>query len=159
MDNDRLTTFLAGALFGAAVAFMLDPDRGNRRRALVRDQFVSAANTFEESVGGLSADARNRTQGMMHEARARMTEGEVEDRVLEDRVRAELGRHTSHPKAIHVMARQGNVTLSGRTLAGEVDEIVSSVRSVRGVGEVRNQLEVHDMPGSISELQTHERNA
>lgn len=159
MNNDRLTTFLAGALFGAAVAYMLDPDRGNRRRALVRDQFVSAANTVEESVGGLSADARNRTQGMMHEARARMTEGDVEDRVLEERVRAELGRHTSHPKAIHVVARQGSVTLTGRTLAGEVDEIVSSAGSVRGVNEVRNRLEVYDTPGSVSELQTHEPHA
>ena len=159
MKNGRVKTFAAGALFGAAAAYMLDPNRGNRRRALVHDQFASATNTFEETAGGLTVDARNRTRGMMHDVRARMTEGEVADRVLEDRVRAELGRHTSHPKSIHVMASQGTVTLSGRTLASDADEIIASVRSVRGVNDVHNRLEIHDTPGNIPDLQTHERHA
>ena len=159
MGNDRLTTFLAGALFGAAVAFMIDPDRGKRRRAFVRDQLVSGAHSLDDTVTGVSIDARNRTRGMLHEARTRMTEDDADDRVIEQRVRAELGRLTTHPRAIAVWANDGCVTLSGRILAPEVDAVIGGVRSVRGVSDVRNQLEIHEQAGNMPDLQTHERHA
>jgi osmotically-inducible protein OsmY len=147
--------FLAGIAVGAGAMYMLDPDRGTRRRALARDQLVSAGHSLEDTVSGLSKDARNRAQGLAHETRARMTEGDVEDSVLVERVRSELGRATSHPRSVVVSASNGQVTLSGPVLASEVDALVASVAKVRGVKGVENQLDVHDAPGNIPELQTH----
>ena len=48
-----------GAGMGAALAFMLDPQGGGRRRALVRDKMVWAS----RKTRGLSASIRPRSEG------------------------------------------------------------------------------------------------
>ena len=73
--------------------------------------------------------------------------------VLCDRVRAEMGRHVSHPGAIEVSAHDSTVILSGPILADEVDELLCAVQSVRGGACVEDHLEVHDRAGNISALQ------
>ncbi len=146
-------TFLTGLAIGAGLMYILDPDRGNRRRALARDQVVSAAHTVEDTVSGRSQDIRNRAQGVIAETRGALTEEPVSDRVLEERVRAELGRATRHAGAIEVRANQGRVTLTGPVLASDVDSVISSVSSVRGVKDVENRLDVHQQPDDVPALQ------
>jgi hypothetical protein len=46
-------TLLGGIGLGAALMYTLDPDRGNRRRALVRDKLVSAAHKTSGGLGWL----------------------------------------------------------------------------------------------------------
>jgi osmotically-inducible protein OsmY len=144
---------LGGAAFGAGVMYMLDPDRGNRRRALCRDQLVSAGNKTSMHAGKFSRDLRNRAQGLVAETRARFSHEEVSDEVLINRVKAELGRHAVHHRALEVTAEGGRVTLRGPALAGEVDELLRAVSSVRGVTGVENQLEIHESAAGISSLQ------
>jgi hypothetical protein len=44
MSRERdILTFIGGMGVGASLMYMLDPDRGSRRRALVRDKIISAA--------------------------------------------------------------------------------------------------------------------
>jgi osmotically-inducible protein OsmY len=43
--------------------------------------------------------------------------------------------------------------LSGAALANELDELLSTVRGVRGVEDVENQLQVHETPGDVPSLQ------
>jgi hypothetical protein len=65
--------FAAGAAFGAAVMFLIDPDGGRQRRALIRDQIVHAQHEFgdlAEDARGRAQDARNRAQGAAHEMRS-----------------------------------------------------------------------------------------
>lgn len=144
---------LVGAGVGAALAFMLDPQGGGRRRALVRDKVVFASRKTRDGVDAVARDMANRTRGIAAATRGRFREGHVDDEVLVERVRAKLGRAVSHPRAIDVKAADGEVTLYGPILSDEVDDVLSVVSSVRGVQSVVNELEPHDSPEGIPSLQ------
>jgi osmotically-inducible protein OsmY len=153
---NQSNSFIAGALLGAGIMYLLDPDGGRRRRALVRDQaargkavLADAAEMLEDRTEHL----RNRAQGVAHETKARLTEDAVDDATLEARVRSAMGRATSTPGAIHVTAYQGRVTLTGQVLGSEVQELVQTIRGVRGVQRVDNFLETHQKTEGISSLQ------
>ena len=60
---------LAGFSAGAAAMYFLDPDRGARRRALVRDQVNSKALKASRAIKGKKEDLANRAYGTMMEAR------------------------------------------------------------------------------------------
>ena len=139
---NRSETLLLGMALGAGITYLLDPDRGTRRRALVRDRLVHAGHELEDAVRSNARHARNRARGLAHEAKAALTEREVEDRVLEERVRSEIGRGLANSTEITVAADRGSVTLSGTVPVDEVQQVVRSAKSVRGVAHVDNQLEV-----------------
>ena len=144
---------LAGAGLGACLMFLLDPDRGGRRRALVRDKVVRGSRLARDGADATFRDIRHRAAGIVHEARGRMQPDEVDDETLIERVRARLGRVCSHPRAIDVMATDGDVTLSGPMLASEIENVLMTVGSVRGVRTVTNELEAHDTNAGIPSLQ------
>ena len=145
--------FGAGLGVGTGLMFLLDPDRGKRRRALLRDKCVWAARKTGEGFGVTARDLRNRTQGLMTEVQSRFSSEPIDDSVLVDRVRAKLGRIVSHPRAINVNSQNGRVVLSGPILTAEVPELLACVNRVHGVNELINQLEPHDEPGNHPALQ------
>lgn len=152
--------FVGGIGVGAALMYALDPDRGNRRRALARDKVASASHRSALYLGRLSRDVRNRARGAVAETTECIREwagrprgSAATDDQLVARVKSILGRHAVHHRALRVRARDGVVTLAGPALAAEVEEIVSAVGAVAGVAEVRNRLEVHEQAGDISSLQ------
>jgi len=65
----RALLFLTGIGVGAAVMYILDPDGGGRRRALIRDKAVSIGNDVSEAVRKTTTDLSNRAQGLMHDAK------------------------------------------------------------------------------------------
>jgi hypothetical protein len=69
---------IAGLGAGAAVMYLLDPDRGNRRRALIRDKMVKLNRQTQESVSGKAKDFANRAKGMLHEAKSAFEPPETE---------------------------------------------------------------------------------
>src|SRR3954471_24938590 len=103
--------FLGGFLLGLGVAYMLDPDRGARRRGLVRDKAAHAGHRLADGVGATAADLQNRAGGVAARLRSRLRREEVADEVLHERVRSAIGRVASHPHAITVIALEGTVTL------------------------------------------------
>jgi hypothetical protein len=126
---------------------LLDPSRGRRRRALIRDKATSLMHHSQDALGKVSRDAKNRARGIAAEAKHMMhREDNADDSVLEARVRSKLGRAASHPGAITVVADKGRVTLSGPILSDEVDSLTSVVSKVPGVREIEDQLEVHEYP-------------
>lgn len=154
VEANKTGAMLAGgAAVGAALMYFLDPQQGRRRRALVRDQLVHARHATEQAFQKTRADTRNRTEGLIAEARARARDESPDDQTLVDRVRADMGRVVSHPSSIIVTAEEGHVVVSGPILAREVDAFVSCVRKVRGVRDVENRLEVHEEPGTVPGLQ------
>ena len=144
---------LTGAGIGAGLAYLFDPVQGNRRRSLLRDQVVHA---MTKSCAGADAtwrDILHRSYGTMAEMRGALSGDDASDDVLCARVRAKIGRYVSHPSSIEVKANNGRVTLSGPILAHEVDDLMTAVSSVKGVGEVENRLEVHETAGDVPGLQ------
>ena len=144
---------LMGMGIGAVVAYIADPRAGRRRRALVRDQFVHASRKTRDALDATARDIGNRTSGMMAAAQGRWVEDSVDDRRLLERVRAKMGRASSHPRAIDVDVIEKTVTLRGPILAGEVDDVLAAVRGVRGVEDVVNLLEVHSTGDGVPALQ------
>lgn len=149
--------FLSAAGLGAAAMYLFDPDRGNRRRAVVRDKMVSAAHQAGGAVDVTARDVANRARGSVAELRSWMARRPPSDEVLAERIRSRLGFLVSHPRSIEVAVREGRVTLSGPVLAHEVDRLLAGVRGVRGVQDVDNRLEVHREPGNVPGLQGQPR--
>lgn len=148
------TSWLGALGLGAGLMYLLDPDRGRRRRALFRDRFASSASESESFLGKTRRDLGNRTRGLVARARSRVVpSGHVTDDVLAERVRSKMGRHVSHPGAIEVTARWGRVILEGPILAHEVQDLLSAVNSVPGVRDIDNRLEIHMGPDDVPGLQ------
>jgi hypothetical protein len=146
-----------GAAIGAAVMYLLDPDRGRRRRAVARDKARRAASHAVAFVDAARRDARQRLRavrvGATRWTRSRRNEMPP-DVVLVERVRARLGRMVAHPHAVRVSAAQGIVQLSGPILAFEHPPLMAAVRRVRGVRDVNDEaLALHRTADHVSALQ------
>jgi uncharacterized membrane protein len=144
-----------GAGLGAGLAYYLDPARGARRRARVRDIAAHGRKVVRRAITTASRDLAHRSHGTAAELRRRVRrEPAVDQDVLVARVRSRLGRVCSHPHAIEVSATPDDVvTLAGPVLAHEVERIVSAVRHVPGVHGVIDALDAYDEPGDIPALQ------
>ncbi|HYF38570.1 MAG TPA: SRPBCC family protein [Gemmatimonadales bacterium] len=149
-DQGKLIT---GVVVGAGAMYLLDPDRGARRRSLLRDRGVHAGHKLGDGLAATARDARNRTRGTAAALRARFRTDAAGEEVLHERVRSAIGRVVSHPGAITVVVTGDRITLTGQVLADEVDELIHTVGQVRGVSEVRNELEIHDSPAGVPSLQ------
>jgi uncharacterized membrane protein len=149
----RQEQLLGGVILGAGIMYLLDPDRGARRRSLLRDQVVHAGHKLGDGLSATARDTRNRAAGAAAELKWRFRKDQADDDVLHERVRSVIGRVVSHPGAITVIVSEGRVRLNGRVLADEVDELVRRVNQVRGVREVRNEVEIHRTPDGVPGLQ------
>lgn len=151
---NKSTVFLAAASVGAAVMYFLDPDRGHRRRVLLRDKAVHSGHKLRHAAEAARTDLRNRARGYRASLRSSLRESTPPpDEVLSERVRAAIGRVVSHPRAVEVSANRSVVTLSGPVLAHEAPLLIDRVLDVRGVQDVVARLEPHTDPGRIPALQ------
>jgi len=146
-------TLISGIGLGAGLMYILDPDKGNRRRALARDKVMRALNKSGDAVGATSRDIVHRMRGLFAEMKHLLKSEEAETDVLLARLRSKMGRVVSHPGSINITVKQGRVTLSGPILANEVDDLLKCVSKVRGVTGIETQLEVHKEAGDIPGLQ------
>ena len=145
--------FLWGLGIGLGLMYILDPDRGRRRRALARDKVSRSAHVTADKFGATRRDLSQRARGVAARVRGSFSHEDVGDEVLVERVRAQLGRLVSHPRAIEVSAESGRVTLSGPILRSEVADLINGVESVRGVREVVNALHEHESADNVPALQ------
>jgi hypothetical protein len=143
MDKRAL---LMGVGLGAALAYILDPARGARRRALVRDKAIRGARLTREGLDATMRDVSNRAHGLVAATRGRFSPDYADNETLVERVRATLGRVTSHARAIDVFADEGCVTLRGPILAREVKGVLAAIGRVRGVESVVSELDPRESP-------------
>ena len=144
-----LTAFTVG---GAAMYFF-DPDRGRRRRAMLRDKLIRSTHKLESALAVTSSDLQNRARGIGASARHLFAKDSPDSDVLIARVRSKIGRIVSHPSSIDVSADDGVVTLRGPILEHELADLLGCVNSVPGVVDVRNELATHKTAQGVPGLQ------
>src|SRR5688572_24934138 len=64
---------VTGAAVGAALLFVLDPNRGAKRRALLRDKLVRARRIADEGARATARDMSNRARGVAASVRGRLS--------------------------------------------------------------------------------------
>jgi hypothetical protein len=146
-------SFCAALGIGSGALYLLDPDKGKRRRALLRDKFVWATRKTGEGIETTARDLRNRAHGLATSVQSRFRTEEVSNATLVDRVRSKVGRVVSHPRAVEVSADNGLVTLSGPILEDEVNNLLTCLVWVPGVEQIQNRLEIHKEPDVHPALQ------
>ena len=148
-----MRSLLSGIAIGAVAVSVFDPSRGARRRALLRDKAIRAGRITGDAFETTMRDLTNRTRGFAAETQGWIADRAVDDARLLERVRASLGRVSSHPRSVDVEVQGGQVTLRGPALYSEVQDLLSMAAGVRGVRSVINELEPHDSPGTLPALQ------
>ena len=149
----HLLNILKVTSLGVLTMYLFDPVSGPRRRALARDKLVRIRNNAREAAQVTAVDLKNRIRGTVAEGRSAFLEGTVDDSVLAQRVRSKLGFLVRQPSSIDVEATEGRVILTGPVLADEVQQLIEGVRSVRGVADIENRLEVHERGDDVPGLQ------
>ena len=149
----KLKTLLTSVGLGAGLMYFLDPQFGNRRRAMLRDKANRFVNKIDVAVEKAVEDTRNRARGVLSEMTAKLSDEGAPDWILEERVRTNLGRMARHAHGVTVTADGGRIYLSGPVLREDEDAVVKAAMRTRGVHGVENQLQVFDSPESIPALQ------
>lgn len=150
---DRKWTLASGVGLGAALMYWFDPDKGRRRRALLRDRAVHVFHKTADGLRYVSRGAAQRADAISARTRSLLTQTWVSDDVLAERVRSNIGHVLSNPGAIEVTAEDGRIILNGPILTGEVEGLLARVSRVQGVTGVENRLEVHAEAGHVPALQ------
>ena len=143
---------VGGVGLGAALMYIFDPDRGKRRRTLIRDKVEAAGNKISDKAEKTGRDLKNRAYGVVAETKSIFQHDEVTDDVMVDRVRSRLGRIPVHVGAFDITARDGVVTLRGQILADELPKVLRAARFVRGVKGIDSQFDVHERAGNVPAL-------
>ena len=110
-------------------------------------------NDVNHSLVGMSRDVANRGRGVAAGTRYRIAGRWTDDAVLHDRVRAEFGRHVSHPHAVQVSAQDRTVMLTGEVLAAEAERTCRAISRIPGVKRLEARWTVYDEPGDVPTLQ------
>ena len=157
---------VVGFIGGAALMYLFDPERGKRRRGadLARsgetatmqvsergEQFARKAQRGKqcvnrvENTGQKPIDVEREAQNPARRPRS----ANVSDLTLQTRVQAQLGHYVADPGAISVTVNSGNVILGGKIHAREAQPLIERVRTIPGVKNVENRLELHDSSENV----------
>ena len=141
----KLTTFVAGAGFGAAAAYLLDQESGNRRRKLVADKAGRFSRQGAGTVTGAAQTVGAQAQGVAAKAQHKATGGDSapgDDNTLKSKVETEIFRDADAPKgSVDISVVEGVVELRGQVDDQATAEALEmKTRMVSGVRDVRNML-------------------
>jgi hypothetical protein len=134
---------ISAAAAGAALMYLIDPDRGNARRTLLRDRTLHIARSGWRWTRNSAVDAANHAGGLVAELRASMWTVRPSDDVLVKRVRSQMGRIIRHPHKVVVTADAGWIELRGDVLPDEKEALIGVIKSIPGVFGVQDHLEEH----------------
>jgi osmotically-inducible protein OsmY len=147
----NMTTFLAGAGFGAAVTYFLDPRSGGERRHVARDKagqvassapVQTVAQTAAQQAQTVGRTAAQQAQEVAAKAKQAATGGDSDpgdDNTLKAKVETEIFRDADAPKgAVVVSVVNGIVELRGEVDAQWSERLEAEAGKVGGVQGVRN---------------------
>jgi osmotically-inducible protein OsmY len=142
----KVGTLVVGAVIGAALAYLLDPDSGRGRRARLRDQTMSEVRKARERGQAKRRYMSNAARGRMSELVSPGPDNrDPDDATLVDRIRSQVFGSPDLPDdRIALTVVDGVAELRGELDAPEeVHRLVERVAAVPGVRSVRNLLRVH----------------
>lgn len=131
---NRLTKLLTGLAVGAVGMYFFDPRQGKRRRALVRDQWVSLKTQTPKKVEKKLRHLGNQAKGMMHEVRGSFfsTDSHAEqDQPQDQPIESQASHIQSMARGDSMRSRQGNLTQVGPDYSN--DGLVDGAKEL-GVG-------------------------
>lgn len=147
--------FFGGIFTGAVGMYYLDPRHGAYRRALARDKSVHYGKLLRKRTEVVSRDLLHRSQGILAEARTRLTPQRAPDDILVARVASKIGRVISNPHAIQLTSENSKIFVSGPIYTDEIENLLHTIRSVPGVRGVESHLESHSRGENFPGLQGH----
>jgi hypothetical protein len=149
----KVVSLIGGLGLGIGLMYLLDPEKGEQRRTQIQDKARRLWRIKRQAWRAIGRDTSNRLQGLVVELQSRIHPGTPEDQQLTERVRSALGRAVSHPKAIQVLAENGNVRLRGAVLEDQFEGLIKAVWAVEGVDSIEHQLRKVQDPAHIPEFQ------
>jgi hypothetical protein len=144
---------LIGGAVGATFAFLLDPQLGRRRRAVVRDRIGGTARSAVRRSGRAARVVASHSRGygarVFH--RTPPERRTPDDATLTQKLETELFRPADVPKGqINVNVQNGIVQLRGEVPRPEmIDELVEKARRISGVRDVESLLH---LPGTAPQM-------
>ncbi|MER3420813.1 MAG: hypothetical protein C4290_09955 [Chloroflexota bacterium] len=141
---------LLGAVTGAALMYLLDPQEGRRRRALARDKAGHYARRAGVIARRMSRNLEGRLRGLLHALEKRLPWYEPEpvpedDQFIKDRVQSELGRYRDLPlHAVNFDCTDGIVRIRGTV--PDMDSARRLVERTAAVEGVRAAVSLMRLP-------------
>jgi osmotically-inducible protein OsmY len=152
---ERMMLMMGSGLCGAALMYLLDPERGRRRRHMTRDRLMARMRrTGRAAVAGwrgVAAEAYGASHRMVHLV-PRETDV-ADDETLRQRVESQLFRDRHLPKGdLNITCEHGMVILRGELDSpAEIVKLERRVARVPGVRGVQNMLHPHGTPAPNKE--------
>ena len=128
----------------ALLTYMLDPERGRRRRNMFRDRWMSKMRRLGRAISGMWRGAAADAYGMSHKIvhLVPRTTDVADDETLRQRIESQLFRDRHIPKGnLNITAEHGMAILRGELDSPEdITRIENRVRHIAGVRGVQNLL-------------------
>jgi hypothetical protein len=137
-------TILGAMGIGAGLMYVFDPDKGKKRRALMRDRLEDTARKTRRQIDRKSHEVGDLVSSIGASIKAPFTNGPLSDNDLLARVKEKVIEILPDTQDIKVRARNGIVTLGGWLPQRELDHLVKSVSSIPGVSSITNKLRLND---------------
>lgn len=135
-----------GIAAGAAATYLADPDVGRSRRARLSDQMAATGRDLVREAEQEARYAAGKAKGATIEAAKSALPEDVpaDPRTLEERIRSNVFGYREDVQDVVIKVDEpGEVALKGTVPSEQsVDELVSAVRDVDGVIDVRSELVV-----------------
>jgi hypothetical protein len=152
-------SLLSAILTGAGLMYLLDPSRGEERRSSTRRRLAGWLRALAGFAGTTIGAVQNTAKGAVVRMAEPATSREFSNRVLAERVRAELRRVVSHPGSIQVIARDGRVVLWGPVLADEPEKLHRHLGRMPGVRNLELLLTTREEAGGPAIMRPGSRRA
>jgi osmotically-inducible protein OsmY len=137
---------LAGLLAGIGLAYFFDPQRGRRRRHMLRDRTLALVRRAFRRSARAGRGAAAEAEGLAHKAMHLREEPkpDLNDETVAAKIMSEVFRDRHLPKGdVNINVERGVAVLHGTVARPElVDELVERVRHVQGVRDVSSRLRV-----------------
>lgn len=133
-----------GAVVGAILVYLFDPDMGRSRRARLSDQAAARSRDLTESMRKTVEYQKGVARGVVHDfSKTLRPEEHYDDETLMQKVKSEALGYWKDPGEIEIDITQGMVRVTGSVSdSSSRDRLIGLIRNVDGVGLIDDRLTV-----------------